>query len=81
MFLDYKRVLELQPKLTVAKEAVERLPGEIQEKLKRDTAEVLGKVKELGNSFLGLFGLSLDNFNLQQDPNTGSYSVNFGNNS
>jgi valyl-tRNA synthetase len=69
----------LQPKLALAKEAVERLPGEIQEKLKRDTAEVLGKVKELGNSFLGLFGLSVDNFKLQQDPSSGSYSVNFQN--
>ena len=37
----------------------------------------LDKFKGLGNMFLGKFGLSTDNFKMQQDPATGSYSVNF----
>ena len=37
----------------------------------------LDKFKSLGNMFLGKFGLSTDNFKMQQDPATGSYSVNF----
>lgn len=36
------------------------------------------KLKDLGNSILGNFGLSLDNFKAVQDPNTGSYNISFG---
>lgn len=39
--------------------------------------DVAGKLKELGNTVLGKFGMSLDNFKTEKDPNTGSYSVNF----
>ena len=40
-------------------------------------AQVLGKLKSLGNTILGKFGLSLDNFKMKQDPATGGYSMNF----
>ena len=35
------------------------------------------KLKELGNSLLGKFGMSLDNFKAVKDPATGSYSISF----
>lgn len=49
----------------------------LSEKQEREKEEMLGKLKELGNSALGLFGLSTDNFEMKQDPSTGSYSINF----
>ena len=39
--------------------------------------EMLGKLKDLGNTVLGKFGMSLDNFKMDKDPATGSYSIKF----
>jgi hypothetical protein len=36
-------------------------------------------MKDLGNSLLGNFGLSLDNFKAEKDETTGSYSIQFVN--
>lgn len=41
------------------------------------TQRCAGKLKDLGNTVLGKFGMSLDNFKAEKDPNTGSYSINF----
>lgn len=35
------------------------------------------QLKGLGNSVLGMFGMSLDNFEAKKDPSTGSYSISF----
>lgn len=34
-------------------------------------------LKGFGNTILGKFGLSLDNFKAEKDPSTGAYSVQF----
>lgn len=39
--------------------------------------EMLGKLKDLGNSLLGKFGLSVDNFKAVKDEKTGGYSISF----
>lgn len=36
---------------------------------------VVGKLKDLGNTVLGYFGMSLDQFKATKDPTTGSYSI------
>jgi hypothetical protein len=52
-----------------------RLQKEYDEKFAQLKDEALGKLKELGNSILGNFGMSLDNFKMTQDPTTGGWSV------
>ncbi|CAN6547306.1 unnamed protein product [Malus baccata var. baccata] len=55
-------------------EAFGALAEEKREKMKE---EMIGKLKEMGNSLLGRFGMSVDNFKSVKDPNTGSYSLSF----
>lgn len=74
---DYKKILEMDPSQHAARAACMRLPSQIEERNEKMKAEMMGKLKDLGNLILKPFGLSTDNFQMQKDPNTGSYSVNF----
>ncbi|XP_068625993.1 tetratricopeptide repeat protein 1 [Battus philenor] len=74
---DYKKILELDPTHKEAQSAVIRLPPLIEEKNEKLKKEMLGKLKDLGNMILKPFGLSTENFQLQQNPDTKGYMINF----
>ncbi|KAH9577296.1 hypothetical protein LSM04_002073 [Trypanosoma melophagium] len=48
-------------------------------KVDEEMQKMLGDLKNLGNRFLGYFGLSTDNFKFDKDPQTGGYSMRFEN--
>lgn len=74
---DFRKVLELEPGNSEARAAQTRLPPKISERNERLKEEMMGKLKDLGNMILRPFGLSTQNFEMKQDPQTGSYSINF----
>lgn len=74
---DMKSVLELEPSHDQARRALVRLKPLADEKHEKMKEEMIGKLKDMGNSILGRFGMSVDNFKAVKDPNTGSYSISF----
>jgi hypothetical protein len=73
---DFNAVLELEPDNDFARSSAQRLQPIVdaqREKLKED---MMGNLKKLGNVFLKPFGLSTENFKMQQNAE-GGYSVNF----
>lgn len=74
----YKKVVELNPSDIKSQLKVKELQKVVEELNEKRKKEVMDGLKTIGNSFLGLFGLSLDNFKLNQGEN-GGYNVSFKN--
>ncbi|XP_078669301.1 uncharacterized protein LOC144910278 [Branchiostoma floridae x Branchiostoma belcheri] len=74
---DYQRVVELDRSCHVARAACMRLPDEIKERNEKMKAEMMDKLKDLGNMVLRPFGLSTANFRVDQNPDSGSYNIQF----
>lgn len=74
---DMKKVIELDPSNQQATRSLLRLEPLAAEKREKMKEEMIAKLKDLGNSVLGRFGMSVDNFKAVKDPNTGSYSIQF----
>ncbi|KAK2853320.1 hypothetical protein FQN49_005188 [Arthroderma sp. PD_2] len=78
---DYKSLLQLENlpphDQRVVKAALRELPARINEAKDKEMAEMMGKLKDLGNGLLKPFGLSTDNFKFVKDEKTGGYSMGF----
>ncbi|EFQ96971.1 hypothetical protein MGYG_00015 [Nannizzia gypsea CBS 118893] len=78
---DYKSLLalgNLPPQDTRAvKITLRDLPAKINVAKDKEMAEMMGKLKDLGNGILKPFGLSTDNFKFVKDEKTGGYSMGF----
>ncbi|KAI9705427.1 MAG: hypothetical protein M1836_006182 [Candelina mexicana] len=78
---DYKALSQMPELPTADKKIVQRalvtLPPLLEEAKSKEMAEMMGKLKQLGNGILKPFGLSTDNFNMIKDEATGGYSMQF----
>ncbi|KAK9455813.1 hypothetical protein V1511DRAFT_498772 [Dipodascopsis uninucleata] len=74
---DYKKLKEINSKSATEYDiAIARLQPKVSEAQKKETAEMIDKLKDLGNGILRPFGLSTDNFKMTPDGK-GGYSMNF----
>jgi len=79
---DYKKLADMATNLGAADKKIVQaqlrtLPPRVKEAQETETAEMWGKLKDLGNGLLKPFGLSTDSFKMVQDEKTGGYSMNF----
>ncbi|PGH03497.1 hypothetical protein GX51_04072 [Blastomyces parvus] len=61
----------------VVRKALRELPGLVNSAREKEVAEMMGKLKDLGNGILKPFGLSTDNFKFTKDGKSGGYNMSF----
>jgi tetratricopeptide (TPR) repeat protein len=79
---DYQALSKLPHQLSsldqkAVQAALRRLPGQLDEAKNTEMADMMGKLKQLGNGILKPFGLSTENFQFTKDEKSGGYSMNF----
>lgn len=73
---EWRGAMEDSKELKESPTEIERLRRIADQKEAKDKEEAIESLKGLGNSILSNFGMSLDDINMEKDPNTGSYSIN-----
>jgi len=73
---DYQVVLSIDPRHVNANKAVRSLPVKIEERNEKMKQEMFDNLKKLGNMVLNPFGLSTENFKMEQNE-SGSYNIQF----
>eukprot|EP01100_Stratorugosa_tubuloviscum_P010685 TRINITY_DN4611_c0_g1_i1.p1 TRINITY_DN4611_c0_g1~~TRINITY_DN4611_c0_g1_i1.p1 ORF type:complete len:194 (+),score=67.38 TRINITY_DN4611_c0_g1_i1:58-639(+) len=76
---DYKKIIQLDPTNEQARKMIPNLEKIVEVEREKKIQEAIGSFKKFGNSILGNFGISLDNFQCEKDENTGSYNINYKN--
>lgn len=72
---EWRGALEDAKTLNAPSFEIQRLQSLADEKDKKDGQEALQSLKGLGNSILSNFGMSVDDFAVEKDSGTGSYSI------
>lgn len=79
--LDYKELSQMKNlsagDMKIVRQQLIQLPPRTKAAQEKEMAEMMGKLKSLGNGILKPFGLSTDNFQMVKDEKTGGYSMNF----
>jgi len=73
--IDLKAVQQIDSQWVGIGSNIARLQAVHDKKMEELKDEALGKLKDLGNSILGNFGMSMNDFNFKQDPKTGGWTL------
>jgi len=71
-----KKIEELAGQIPMILKIKKELNQDYEKNMNQKKDEVLGNLKQLGNSILGNFGMSLDNFKMEKNSN-GSYNIQY----
>lgn len=81
---DYKQLSAMAALTATDRKTVDRalkdLPPKLDSEKDKEMADMMGKIKSLGNGMLKPFGLSTENFQFVKDGKSGGYSMNFNQN-
>jgi hypothetical protein len=81
VFLDYVLLSSSAHLTSTDRKAVQSalytIPPRLEEAKQREMADMMDKLKSLGNGILKPFGLSTDNFKFTKDDKSGGYSMQF----